>query len=101
MTGLRPADAQTFFLRPDQTQMMLIRNQNNKMVNSPDSGKRVPEEEAQAMIVKNHQAAIKSVDYVEKINAKAEELRNMNERLAQYTRQDTRSRVGNNINTQA
>lgn len=101
MSGLTPVDGRTFFIRPDQTQTNFIRNQNSGMINTPDAGKRVPDESAQALIAKNHQAATRNTAYADGVAAAADRERDTVSRLAQYARHMIEKRTGSLIDTQA
>lgn len=55
MSGLGPIDGRTFFVKPIQTQINLVRNQSSGFINSPEAGKNVPGDDALALIAKHHQ----------------------------------------------
>ncbi len=101
MSGLGPVDGRTFFVKPIQTQMNLVRNQSSGLINSPDAGKNVPGDDAQSLIAKHHQHLSREADYIARVTRNADQDKAMDERLAQYSRQERQNRVGNHINTRA
>lgn len=99
MSGLGSVDGRTFFVKPIQTQISLVRNQSSGAINNPEAGKNVPGDDAKALITKHHQFLSRETDYIERVNRNADQDKAMTEQLAQYTRQELQSRVGNHINT--
>lgn len=99
--SLNIPDGRLIFVRPINTQSNFIQNQQSGMINSPESGQRVPSDETQSLIMKNHQHISNSAAYVEGVVAKADAEKALTAKLAAYAREPNEERRGRLLDVRA